>query len=194
MSTLQFISDLIGSLVWPFMAIILVVILRKEIRELLVSVTRVRFKDLEMDFQRLAESARKLPRSAPSAVDTDKVIYTSIEDQMLYVAEQAPSAAILMAWASVETAMSSAVARLAISPDSPQYRSTVHNLEQLERYAELPEGVIRTVQELRMLRNKVAHDEKQRLQISQDDALTYAKTAIRIVNYLSRLTRQSSIR
>lgn len=188
MNTLQFISGLVESLVWPVIVIILVVTLRKEIRELLASTTRLRFRDLEMDFQRLAESAKGLPAS-PSAVERGEAKYTSIEDQTLYMAEQAPSAAILMAWANVESAMASAVARMAISPDPPQYRSAAHNLEQLQHYAELPRGVIHTIDELRMLRNKVAHDERQRLRISQDEALVYAKTAIRIVDYLNRLTR-----
>jgi hypothetical protein len=190
MNIFQFVSELIGSLVWPIIVIILVVLLRKEIRELLASITRLKYKDLEMDFQHLAESAKKLPPSPPlsASIPTGQTSYISLEDQILGIVEQAPSAAILLAWASIETAMSSAVSRMAISPDSPLSRSAYHDLVQLKDWAGLPEEVFQTIDEMRMLRNKVAHDEKQRFQISKDGALTYVETAIRIVKLLNGLS------
>lgn len=191
MNILQFISDLVGSLAWPVVVIILVVLLRKEINELLATLTRLKIKDVEMDFQRLTKSAGKLPPSLPSPdlTATDRAIYESLEDQILKVSESAPSAAILLAWASVEIAMSSAVARMAISPEPPEYRSAVHNLEQLQRFAGLPQEVVNTISEMRTLRNKVAHDERLCLRISQDSALSYTQTAIRIINYLNGFVR-----
>jgi hypothetical protein len=112
-----------------------------------------------------------------------------LEDQMLHIAEEIPSAAILLAWASVETALSSAVARMAISPDPPQYRSAFHNMEQLKDWAGLSQEVFDTINDMRVLRNKVANDEKQRVRISKEQVLTYAKTAIRIIHYLHGLKR-----
>ncbi len=191
MNILQFISEIVGNLIWPIIIIILVVLLRREIVELLSSITHLKYKDLEMDFQRLAESAERLPASPPlsASVTRDQALYVSLEDQILNIAEQSPSAAILLSWASVETAMSSAVSRMSISPDSPQYRSAFHNLEQLKNWTEFSKEVFHTINEMRMLRNKLAHDEKQRFRISKESALTYAETAIRTVNYLSGLTR-----
>lgn len=192
MSDLEFVSRIIGDLAWPFTVAILVLIMRRHIAELLASLTRLKFKDLEMDFRRLSESVGKLPPSRHPPADVQpasRAIYSSLEDQILDMAERAPSAAILLAWASVETAMSSAVARLAISGEPPSYRSAVHNLEQLQSYADLPQEVGHMISEMRALRNKVAHDEKQRLMISQDSALSYAKAAIRMVEYLNGLRR-----
>lgn len=191
MNTLQFISELVGSLSWPLTIIILIILLRKEISDLLMSMTRVKFRDLEMDFQRLAESARQLPPSPPLSdlMPQDRIYYASLEDQMLHIAEEIPSAAILLAWASVETALSSAVARMAISPDPPQYRSAFHNMEQLKDWAGLSQEAFDTINEMRILRNKMAHDEKRRITISKNDALTYVKTAIRIIHYLNGLSR-----
>lgn len=192
MSILEFLSNIIGDLAWPVAAIILIFITRKHIAELLASVTRLKFKDLEMDFRRLAESAEKLPPSLPPLPDeqpSSRAIYSSLENQILDVVERAPSAAILLAWASVETAISSAVARMAISPEPPQYRSVVHNLEQLRNFSQLPKEVAHTINEMRMLRNKVTHDNKQGLAISQQRALSYAETAIRIIKHLEGLSR-----
>lgn len=190
MNILQFISDLVSSLIWPITVVVLIVFLRKEISELLASMTRLKYKDLEMDFQRLAESAETLPPSPllSSSISTDQTSYISLENQVLGIASQAPSAAILLAWASVETAMSSAVSRMAISPDSPLYRSSYHNLEQLRDWAELPKEVFNTINEMRILRNKVAHDERQLIRISKESAFTYAETAIRIIKLINGLT------
>lgn len=192
MNILEFISKIIGEISWPITVVVLVIILRKNIAELLTSLTKLKFKDLEIDFQRLAESAGKLPPAQPPPPDekpVSRAIYASFEDQIFDVVERAPSAAILLAWASVETSMSSAVARMAISAEPPQYRSPVHNLEQLQKYTELSQEVAHTINEMRMLRNKVAHDEKQRIRISQDSALSYAETAIRITKYLNGLKK-----
>lgn len=192
MNILEFISKIIGEISWPITVVVLVIILRKNIAELLTSLTKLKFKDLEMDFQRLAESAAKLPPAQPPPPDekpVSRAIYASFEDQIFDVVERAPSAAILLAWASVETSMSSAVAGMAISAEPPQYRSPVHNLEQLQKYTELSQEVAHTINEMRMLRNKVAHDEKQRIRISQDSALSYAETAIRITKYLNGLKK-----
>lgn len=192
MNILEFISKIIGEISWPITAVVLVIILRKNIAELLTSLTKLKFKDLEMDFQRLAESAGKLPSAQPPPPDeklVSRAIYASFEDQIFDVVERAPSAAILLAWASVETSMSSAVARMAISAEPPKYRSPVHNLEQLQKYTKLPQEVSHTINEMRMLRNKVAHDEKQRIRISHDSALSYAETAIRITKYFNGLKK-----
>ena len=190
MNTFEFISQLLSHLAWPVTVLILAFVLRKNIGDLLSSLTRLKYKDLEVDFRRLAESAGKLPPSRPTispVSDTDRAIYSSFENQIKDVAELAPSATILLAWTGVATAASSAVARMAISPEPPQLRSPMHNLEQLRKYADLPQEVASTINEMRILRNKVAHDEKQRLKISPDSALSYGETAIRIIDYLNGL-------
>lgn len=190
MNNLEFISQLADSFAWPVAVLIVALVLRKHIGDLLASLTRLRFGDLELDFQRLARSAVKLPPPSPPSAKVaprNEAIYSTLQDQMLGIASQAPSASILLAWASVETAMSSAVARLSISPDAPSRRPALHNLEQLGRHTELPQGVAHTINEMRILRNKVTHDKKQQLRISSDSALSYAETAVRIIDLLNSL-------
>lgn len=188
----DFISNLISDLSWPITVIILVLILRRQIGRLLASLTKVRYRDLEVEFQQLAESAESLPSvEAPSAdiPQSDRAIYTSLEYQILDVAARSPSASILLAWASLESAISAAVARLAISPEPPRYRSVIHNIEQLQQYADLPREVIHTINEMRTLRNRVAHGDIQRIILSPESSMSYAETAIRLTQYLNNLRR-----
>lgn len=192
MNALEFISQLVGKIAWPAVLLIIVFILKKPIGGLLETLRRFKYKDLEMDFLRLAESARNLPPPSPPPPDrpsSDMAIYTSLEDQILEAGRHTPFVAILLGWTGVETAMHTAVARLAISPDAPSSRSAAHNLGCLRQYANLPEEVFRTIEAMRILRDAVAHDQRQRLTVSQEDAFHYSNTAVRLINYLNALQR-----
>ncbi len=188
MDLLQFISNTIESIIWPFTIFLLVIILKNPLKELLNSLTHLKYKNLEMDFQRLMDTAVNLPPSNPPVQQpaiTDQAIYNSFENQLSDITQTSPSAAILLGWTGVETAMSSTVARLSISPDSPSYRSPKHNLDMLDQHANLPIEVAHTIDEMRMLRNKVAHDEKHRLNVSIPSAQYYGETAVKIIEYLN---------
>ena len=60
---LGFISEIVSHLAWPVTVLILAILLRKRLGDLLSSITRLKFRDfeLEMDFKRLAESVERLP-------------------------------------------------------------------------------------------------------------------------------------
>ena len=116
-------------------------------------------------------------------------IFTSLEDQVLDAVERTPSAAILLAWSGLETAIASAVARMAISPESPSYRSPMHNIDMLTKYAGLSKSHAKLLYELRTLRNKVAHERDSILSITQNQALNYANAAIDMIQHLEHLER-----
>jgi hypothetical protein len=107
----------------------------------------------------------------------------SLEDQILDAVERAPSAAILLAWSGVEAAIAGAVSRLAISPDPPSYRSPMHNIEMLAKNSRLSKKHEKLLHEMRILRNKVAHEKDSMLSISEDQALNYANTAIELIKH-----------
>ena len=147
-----------------------------------------------MDFKRLAESAEMLPEpEAPRQPmsEPNRTFFTSFEKQVMDVATHAPSAAILLAWTGVETAMASAVSRMSISPDSPSMRSPGHTLNSLRKFAELPNEVGHMIDEMRILRNKVAHDENHRSSISTQSAVAYGESAIRVIDFLNGFESRS---
>ena len=191
---LGFISEIASHLAWPVTVLILAILLRKHLGDLLSSITRLKFRDLEMDFKRLADSAEMLPEAeAPRKPlsEPNLTFFTSFEKQVMDIATSAPSAAILLAWTGVETAMASAVSRMSISPDPPSMRSPGHTLDSLRRFAGLPNEVGHMINEMRILRNKVAHDGNHRTSISTESATAYGESAVRVINFLSGFERKS---
>ena len=117
--------------------------------------------------------------------------FTSLEDQILDAVERYPSAAILLAWSALETAIASAVARLGISPEPPSYRSPMHNIEMLSKYGGLSKNHEQLLNEMRILRNKVAHEMESLMTITQEQALNYANAALDMIKYLEQLKRNT---
>ena len=191
---LGFISEIVSHLAWPVTVLILAILLRKRLGDLLSSITRLKFRDLEMDFKRLAESAELLPEpEAPrqSMSEPNLTFFTSFEKQVMDVATHAPSAAILLAWTGVETAMASAVSRMSISPDPPSMRSSGHTLDCLRRFAGLPNEVGNLIDKMRILRNKVAHDENHKSSILTESAVAYGESAVRVIDFLNGFESRS---
>ncbi|NKB23561.1 MAG: hypothetical protein GKR87_04120 [Kiritimatiellae bacterium] len=109
----------------------------------------------------------------PTESVEENTIFSSLEEQILDSLEKAPAAAILLAWSSVETAIASAVSRLAISPESPSLRSPLHNIDMLSKYGELPKNNVVLLHDMRNLKNKTSHHQGTLMSISQDDAASY---------------------
>lgn len=194
----EFIASFAENLAWPVAVLAMFLLLRDQIGKLIGKIAHLKYKDLEVDFDKLRKQAEAIqtvspPEPAVEKEPEEEQIYSSLEEQILELVEKAPSASILLAWSALETSISSAVARLAISPDSPSYRSPLHNIEMLEKHGELPKGQIRLLHEMRMLRNKVAHEHDTMLAISEQQARDYATTALEMMVVLNRLERRGKV-
>lgn len=184
----QFFAEIVSSVAWPCAAAVFLIVFRAELRKIIQRLAHVKYKDLELDFDKVRQQAEELHRDvSEEGPAVRSPIFSSLEDQILDAVERAPSAAILLAWSGLETAMASAVGRLAISPESPSYRSPTHNIEVLTKYGGLSQSHGKLLQEMRMLRNKVAHEQESMISIAQDQALNYARAAIEMINYLETL-------
>lgn len=191
MDLLQFIVGMASSIAWPAVALTVVLIFKSELARIVERLARLKYKDLELDFEKVKQQAEQLqleqepqpPLIAPSPV------FTSLEDQIMDAVERAPSAAVLLAWSALETAIAAAVSRLAISPDPPSYRSPMHNIEMLATYGRLSKTHEKLLHEMRMLRNKVAHEHDSMLSISEEQALNYATTAIELMKHFEGYQR-----
>jgi len=186
----QFIADLVSSLAWPTVGAIFLIMFRSELAKIVQRLAHLKYKDLEMDFDKVKQQAQELHQEVAREEPALKSpVFTSLEDQILDAVERAPSAAILLAWSALETAMASAVARLAISPESPSYRSPMHNIEMLSKYGGLSKRHDHLMHEMRILRNKVAHERDSMISITQEQALNYANIAIDMAQHLEQLQR-----
>jgi len=190
MDWLQFISGLVSSIAWPAVAMTVLFMFRGELSRIIQRIAHLKYKDLELDFEKVKQQAEELHlevREEPPAIESP--VFSSLEDQILDAVERAPSAAILLAWSGLETAIAATVARLAISPEPPSYRSPMHNIEMLSQYGRLSKKHEKLLHEMRTLRNKVAHEQDSLLSISQDQALNYATTAIELIKHFQSYPR-----
>ena len=186
----QFISELISNLAWPTVTVVVLVMFRNELAKIVQRLAHLKYKDLELDFDKVKQQAEELHKEVLAEDPPIKSpVFTSLEDQMLDAVDSAPSAAILLAWSGLETAMASAVSRLAISPDSPSYRSPMHNIEMLSKYAGLSKSHVSLLNEMRMLRNKVAPERDSMLSITQDQASNYVNVSIDMIQHLENIKR-----
>jgi len=184
----QFIAQIVSSTVWPALVIIILLVFKRELAKIVQRLAHLKYKDLEIEFDKVRLQAEELPKDVMEELPAPKSpFFTSLEDQVLDAVERAPSAAILLAWSGLEAAMASAVAKLAISPESPSYRSPMHNIEMLSEYGGLPKSHANLLQEMRILRNKVAHEKDATLSITQDQALNYANVAFDMIQHLEQL-------
>ena len=186
----QFIAEIVSNLAWPTVVVAVLFMFRSELAKIVQRLARLKYKDLELDFDKVKQQAEELHKEILAEEPPVKSpLFTSLEDQILEAVESAPSAAILLAWSGLETAMASAVARMAISPESPSYRSPLHNIDMLIKYGGLSKRHAKLLNEMRMLRNKVAHERDSMLSITQEQALNYANVAINMIKHLERLKR-----
>jgi len=190
MDWLQFIADLVSSITWPAVALTFLLMFKAELAGIVQRLAHLKFKNIELEFDKVKQQAEDLHlKEAQKSATIENPIFNSLEDQIMDAVERAPSAAILLAWSGLETAIAAAVARLAISPESPSYRSPMHNIEILSRNGRLSKRHENLLLEMRMLRNKVAHEKDLMLSISQDQALNYASTAINLIRHFEGYNR-----
>ncbi len=158
MDWLQFLSSVVGSLAWPAIVLALVVLLRAPVTRVLLTLTRLKYKDLELDFGRelkqLEEQAKAIevkpqqPKALPPAPKGSAQLLAEAER----LAQDFPEPAVAVGWQAVEDELMSAVMRLAISPDYPVHNSALKNAELLLGQKAVDENTIDLLKRMRNLR------------------------------------------
>jgi hypothetical protein len=197
-----FIVGLLNAIAWPAAVVLIVLLLRAPISARLAELTRLKWKDLELEFQRelkkVEEQADKLlPKvhevetsdtlkigvgeevaiSEGFSIDVDK-------DQFSRLAELSPPAAIIQVWLTVENALRSLAARHDI-PVSTR-TSSLDLIKLLTQREILDNPTIAILNNLRALRNNAAHARASELSASQ--AKEYQAVTHRLVTALMKKT------
>lgn len=178
----SFVASLVSSLAWPGTLVVLVIILRKPIAELIPLLRNLRYKGLELDFDRgleklEAEADRaELPPIAPTTAPPDEPPF---EEEYWGTIERlsdvSPRAAVAEAWRRVEWAVDEYFKRLGQeTPNS--YQGMLRAITAQNR--EVPPAM-RLLQDLRVLRNKAVHAWE--FDIDKMRAIEFAQLAERII-------------
>jgi hypothetical protein len=170
-----FITKLVEALAWPLASIILIALLRKEIRLLLPTLRKLKAGPVEAEFER---GTALLKAELPQQPKASEALATSTST----LPSESPRAAVLEAWLSLEAAAHEALALRTTKnhgPSAMTSRPTLRNLAQsLEGSGLLHQGQINLFKELLHLRNEVVHTLE--FAPTQEAILRYVETA----NYL----------
>src|SRR5216683_6249720 len=203
MNILQFIASLISSLSWPVAIVLIILILRKPLSQIILSLQKLSYKELQLDFSQevsklvSAADRAKIPtvtiengsRSRERIFTPSRSLDGNFDDQVTSLAKTAPTAAIVMAWSQVEAEIQSAINRLAISPDNPLYNSWLRNIRLLRENNYIDEHTEKILEGLRVLRNKVVHGEAKEEELTYTQVMEYAQLAKRMVKLLASINR-----
>lgn len=187
MDVLSFISGMIESLAWPVSIIIIIMILKKPIDQLMLGIHRLKYQDLEIDFnKRLDEIDSKIETENNKEPKKELKQNNNELEQIETIAEISPNSAILLAWSIVEKELQSIVMRLEISSDYPR-NSPMKNINTLREMKLIDNQTVDGLNELRRIRNNAAHAQLNMRTISSDEALRYYEIVLKITSILKGL-------
>lgn len=148
---------IIEAVVWPLTLIIVVLLLRAPLSILVPTLKKLKYKDLELEFEReankiLAEAERDLPEiiKEPSPQGTDE------EGTLFSRRRQEPVEEIITSWRNLELTM-----RKLAEPYHISTETSIHSLIQsLESKGLISSEISKITLDLSAFRNKVAHSDE----------------------------------
>jgi len=185
MDWLTFIANLIDSLAWPAVIVVLLFLVKKELPAIARLIRKIRYGELEVEFGESAKvvkekSATVLPEPAPNARLSGSSLQEQ-RDRLAFLSELAPRSAILEAWLQIESAAVDLIRKKRLDtfqtlPGPTRLRDHLRKMEILT-----PQQVS-VFEELRKLRNEAVHSIDAAFDI---DAVTnYVDSALLMAAYL----------
>ncbi|MEM7791596.1 MAG: hypothetical protein AAF546_09370 [Verrucomicrobiota bacterium] len=194
MNWLEFVSSLAESLAWPATVVVLVLLLRSPVSRLLLAVTRLKYKELELDF---GSELRELKESAGESITVESAPQQSLpspaEDAKSHLLEATrlasdfPEPAVAVGWRSVEDALFNAVDRLGLAPSEKPNFPPTRNIELLAKSGYLDLQTVDVLRRMRTLRNIAVHGGHGKSSVSVEEANEFIAFAAGVVNKLDEL-------
>jgi hypothetical protein len=188
MDWLTFLIRLIEAIAVPVAAVIIVLVFRREFRQLVPLVRKLKAGPLEAEFEReVREIAQEAGGTTTPEIEgePDPRKITLIELARLH-----PRSAILEAWLGVETAVMRAALQKATGSPVPDVSSPIKALRELVRAEAISPEDVALFHDLRGLRNQAVHFDV--FEPSQGAALEYVDLASQLQSRLERLADLSS--
>src|SRR3569623_55393 len=163
MDFLTFLATIIGSLAWPASLLVALFMLRGPIAELLPSLRRLRYKELEVDLGKELEKIEAVMDTVEEKTQPKGELPVGVQPEPLpktrtelleKLADLSPNAAILERWRNVERTLAFYFSSRGI--ERPRSGQTI--LGHLDYDPNFPQQLVSAYQELRLLRNRAAHD------------------------------------
>jgi hypothetical protein len=160
MDWLTFISNVIDSLAWPSVVVVILFLLRKELPNIAKLIRKFKYGDLEVEFGESAKvvkekSATALPEPSPNARLSGGSLQEQ-RDRLSFLSELAPRSAILESWLQIESSAVDLIRKKGLDsfrslPGPTRLRDHLRNTGILN------EEQLLVFEELRKLRNEAVH-------------------------------------
>ncbi|MGY0635254.1 hypothetical protein [Luteimonas sp. A478] len=165
MDTFQLVASLAESLAWPITALVLFVLLRKPLIQILLTTTKLKYKDIELDFGRelrqIEQQAMKIellpiPQPPARATGGPKLPGELLEEAEM-LANEFPEPAVTVAWSAVEDNLARAAERLT---GSRNFRTSAPSqaLKLLKEREAIDGSTASVLRRMQKLRNEAVHE------------------------------------
>lgn len=184
---MEMLVEIIKTVIWPATLIISVVVLRKGILELIPNLKKLRYKDLEVEFEKEAIKLRAIIERDIPYIEPPEEKLTEMqvsEHRPQYsIRKLSPSGFILHEWTKIEKEIISLMKRHNVND---QYSNSIRSMtEKLREQKIIDSATEDALLELSAYRNKVAHVHEDL--INDDMSSAFNESAKRINLYLNSL-------
>lgn len=179
MDTLTFVAELSKSFAWPVLILLLFLLLKKPIRDLVPLITKLKYKDFELEFRRKVENVEaELDIDLPSK--ELKEVFLEDTDKIMKLAEVSPRSAVIEAWRTLESELFTIAREEYRKYEGHEIalmtqRLAMNTITKSERFNK---EFIEMLNELRTMRNQAAHAPE--FALDSKLALGYASIAYRM--------------
>lgn len=190
MDWLTFISKLVEALAWPAVVVGVLVFLGKELPNIVRTLRKLKFKDIEMEFgEAVTALAAETKRAVPAAKSDAKVLGQPedvVRSRLRAVAELSPRAAILEAWLQVEAAAAEFIRKRG-STSLTSMPGPLRILDGLRHAGVLTPPQEAAFEHLRRLRNEAVHTPE--AEFTSVAVSTYIESALAMAAYLEDMAQ-----
>ena len=197
---MEFISSLAGSLSWPIVVLVAIVVIYPYIGRLIDKVASIQIGDKQISFTReldvtldaALEQAEKASLPVKSSDPPERTVSDRAQRSIQKAkesTEDSPRAAIIEAWLGVERALSDACERLNLAQSYGGVRTFRETSGLLLTARHLDSDLLGLLHHLRHLRNEAAHAIQ--FDISTKVAAEYIRLCLEVVTYLQPLGRNA---
>lgn len=179
MDWLSFIAALVDALAWPAAVFGIVLILRRPLTGLIPLLHRLKYKDLELEFEQQVAEVSDALEAEPAP--THKALPTA-ESPAVELAQISPRAGVLEAWRELEGELRAVADRNAPALEGRSPRNAAILIKKLEEAELIDSQRAWMLNRMRALRNGAAHLDD--FALGMDAAVDYVNTAERLKQHL----------
>lgn len=177
---MELIATILDKLIWPITTIVALLILRSPLSELVVTLKKLKYKELELEFEREAKQIlAEAERDLPERIENESIKVTDNEPPAYSRVAPPPAEGVLKSWNYIEQKIFQIAENNNI--DLGARKSLGKAIDALVGRNVFDPAAAKVFLELATLRNKVAHSNKEA--ISSEVALLFSKAANRAKVY-----------